>query len=305
MRCIDNNHNQHYTLLITHESLPTRIDNHQVISWLWSPSYRAPLNMGVANLRGSLSAKNKHDWPAFVCEWCIKCQTTIQGVVVIGCDGCSLLSLSLFYFVYSYYVAPRENLKVKSWERVSRSLWLLDKLCIKSKYGSYVPKWCHFIFSHTLDLAFPLATSTIQWYFLLKEIVGELLRNSSSLLRQWRVGWSVGEEDPSQQSMDVLAGSNVEHRQDQNFAGMQSNLNMDSDWNMIDTPISDLAPVGPLASGAVAAPDQHQSSSSCQRNINVDGTDLKDPDNEDQSYVTKVGSRGSIRPRAGVKRDRY
>ena len=133
----------------------------------------------------------------------------------------------------------------------------------------------------------------------------ELFGNPSSLLRQWRVGWSVGEEDPSHQPMDMLAGSNVEHRQDQNFAGMQSNLNMDSDWNMIDTPISNLPLVGPMASGAITAPDQHQSSSSCQKNINVDGTDLGDPDNEDQSYVTKVGSRGSVRPRTGVKRDRY
>lgn len=305
MRCIDNNHNHYYTLLITHESFPTRNDNHQVISWLWSSSYRISLNMGVANLRGLLSTKNRHGWQAFVCEWCNKCQTTIQGVVAIGCDGCSLHSLSLFYFVYSYYVALGENLKVKSWERVSRSQWLLDKLCIKTKYGSYVPKWCHFIFSHTLDLAFSLTTSSIWWYFMLKEIVGELFGNSSSLLRQWRVGWSVGEEDPLQQPMDMLARSNVEHRQDQNFAGMQSNLNMDSDWNMIDTPISDLPPVGPLASGAITALDQHQSSSSCQKNINVDGNDLKDLDNEDQSYVTKVGSRGSIRPRTGVKRDRY
>lgn len=103
----------------------------------------------------------------------------------------------------------------------------------------------------------------------------------------------------------MLAGSNVEHRQDQNFTGMQSNLNMDSDWNMIDTPISNLPPTGPLASGVIAAPDQHQSSSSCQKNINVDGTDHRDPDNEDQSYITKAGSRGSVRPRTGMKRDRY
>lgn len=142
-------------------------------------------------------------------------------------------------------------------------------------------------------------------YFLFQEIVGELFGKFSSLLRRWRVGWSVGDQDPSHQPMGMLAGSNVEHRQDQNFAGMQSNLNMDSDWNMIDTPISSLPPADPLASGAVVALDQHQSSSSCQKNINVDGIDLRDLDNEDQSYVTKAGSRGSVRPRTGAKRDRY
>ena len=121
---------------------------------------------------GRCPPKNEHGWQAFVCEWCNKCRTTIQGVVVIGCDACSLLSLSLFCFVYSYYVAPRKNLQVKSWERVSRSQWLLDKLCIKSKYGSYVPKSCHLILTYFGLGFFPSNVSSNRWFFCWRKLLG-------------------------------------------------------------------------------------------------------------------------------------
>ena len=56
----------------------------------------------------------------------------IQDVVGSRCDGCSVLSLVLFFC--SYYVAPERNFKGNAWERICSGQLLLDKKFIKKKF---------------------------------------------------------------------------------------------------------------------------------------------------------------------------
>lgn len=107
-----------------------------------------------------------------------------------------------------------------------------------------------------------------------------------------------GDGEQLQESMSLIVPDG-EHQQGQRFSRLPS-LGLDSDWNMLaeaDLPAS----FSPRGAPGAAPIEAHQSSSSCQLNL-PDASD-NGADNEDQSLVTKLNSRG-LRPRCGPKRDR-
>ncbi|KAG0613665.1 hypothetical protein M758_6G120200 [Ceratodon purpureus] len=107
-----------------------------------------------------------------------------------------------------------------------------------------------------------------------------------------------GEQLQESASLIVPDGEQQGHR----FLRLPS-LGLDSDWNMLaEAQVSDLpASLSPRGAPGAAPTEAHQSSSSCQFNL-PDASD-NGADNEDQSLVTKLNSRG-LRPRCGPKRDR-